>query len=144
MAKQLKQRHQLAHLDLDTLAWAASDPPSRRPLPDSLKELEPFIHQHPAWVIEGCYADLLQHVTPHANRAIFLDLPVALCQANARQRPWEPHKYASPTAQDANLPMLLRWIADYEQRHDEFSRSAHLALYNGFPLTKLIITDNPS
>ncbi|WP_223786896.1 AAA family ATPase [Marinicella meishanensis] len=144
LAKQWQRHHQLAHLDLDTLAWAATDPPSRRPLAESTQAIDDFIRQHPAWVIEGCYADLLQHVSPQANQAIFMKLPMALCQANARQRPWEPHKYASQAEQDANLPMLLQWIADYEQRRDEFSEAAHQALYNDFPLTKQIITKNPT
>jgi len=69
---------------------------------------------------------------------------VTLCQANARQRPWEPHKYASQAKQDANLPMLLQWIADYEQRTDVFSKSAHQALYNDFSKSKQIITQNQS
>jgi hypothetical protein len=53
-------------------------------------------------------------------------------QAHARARPWEPHKYASKEAQDANLDMLLGWIADYPSREGPLGRAAHEALFEGF------------
>jgi hypothetical protein len=54
------------------------------------------------------------------------------CIANARERPWEPHKYASKEAQDANLEMLIGWIRDYVARTDVFSLAAHRALFDSF------------
>ena len=83
-------------------------------------------------MIEGCYADLLALVLARCTRLVFLDPGVDACIANARLRPWEPHKYASKQAQDANLDMLIGWIRDYETRTDEFSRAAHRALFDGF------------
>ncbi len=142
LAKKLQAAQNASHLDLDTLAWQATDPPSRKPLAESAQAIEAFMAKHECWVIEGCYADLLQLVAEQANQAIFMNLPTALCQQNARNRPWEPHKYASKAAQDANLDMLLGWIADYEQRQDEFSYQAHQKLYNQFPKNKQQITSN--
>ena len=82
--------------------------------------------------VEGCYADLLALAVPQATEMIYLDLPTPLCIENARARPWEPHKYPSKAAQDANLNMLIDWIGQYDQRQDCFSRSAHDTLFRRF------------
>lgn len=143
LAKRLSHEHQLAHLDLDTLAWQPCMPPARKPLAESAKAIEAFTSQHKQWVIEGCYSDLLRLVIAEATEIYFMDLPIAHCQANARNRPWEPHKYPSKQAQDDNLTMLLTWIADYEQRQDDFSRAAHQALYQHFTGKKKLLDRNP-
>lgn len=132
----------LAHLDLDVLAWEPGTPPRRKALPASTAAMDEFTRRHDGWVIEGCYADLLAHVIPLANEVIFLDLPVEDCIRNARGRPWEPHKYASKAAQDANLDMLVDWIAAYTERDDTFSRHAHQALFEQFNGDKKKYTDN--
>ena len=132
LATRLAREHGLAHLDLDTLAWAATTPPTRAALADSVAPLEAFVAAHAGWVIEGCYADLLAVAAGRATVLVFLDPGVDACLANCRARPWEPHKYPSHAAQDANLPMLLAWVRAYETRGDEFSRAAHRALFDGF------------
>jgi adenylate kinase family enzyme len=132
----------LSHLDLDSLAWAATTPPQRLALNESVAEIKDFTSSCNGWVIEGCYADLLEQAVPFANEIIFLDVPVSTCIANAKNRPWEPHKYASSQAQDANLAMLVDWIARYEQRQDTFSRQAHMALYESFQGKKSRYTSN--
>lgn len=131
-----------AHLDLDVLAWLPSDPPERRPLNLAYEQIENFMTGNDNWVVEGCYADLLEMVKPFATDAIFLNLPVELCQKNARSRPWEPHKYESKEAQDNNLAMLLDWIAGYMDRKDTLSYSAHKALYDSFQGEKTEILYN--
>lgn len=132
----------VVHLDLDSLAWMDSDPPQRKPLAEAGMELTDFIRGTGGWIIEGCYADLLDIVSAEADGLVWLDLPVALCIDNARHRPWEPHKYESPAAQNANLAMLIEWIGQYESRDDTFSRVAHRALCERFGGAKWIITDN--
>lgn len=132
LASRLARTGGAAHLDLDTLAWRPTTPPERRPLAESLPEIERFIAQHDAWVIEGCYADLLALPLARCTRLVFLNPGVEACVANARSRPWEPHKYATKEAQDANLAMLIGWIRDYERRGDTFSLAAHRALFDGF------------
>lgn len=132
LASALCAGEKLAHLDLDTLAWRPTPPPQRESSEISKKGIEDFIGNSPDWVIEGCYADLLAFAIPHATDVIFLDLPVETCLANARKRPWEPHKYDSKKAQDNNLPMLLDWIKDYYQRNDVCSQSSHRALFDAF------------
>ncbi len=142
LAKLLAEQEGLAHFDLDTIAWKPSMPPERKPLADSGQEITRFIAEHNGWVIEGCYADLLELAATEANEAIFLNLPVQDCISNAKQRPWEPHKYESKQAQDANLAMLLNWIADYEIRNDTFSKSAHQQLFENFSGKKTLYTSN--
>jgi adenylate kinase family enzyme len=121
-----------AHLDLDTLAWEPTLPPRRRDGAASARAIDAFMDAHDAWVIEGCYADLFDGPLSRCTLALFLNPGTEACVDNARLRPWEPHKYASQEAQDANLPMLVGWIRDYETRRDEFSLAAHRAIFDGF------------
>jgi len=136
LAARLAREHRLAHLDLDTLAWrpAASpdDPPQRAPLASSIAKLERFTHANERWVIEGCYADLLAPAAAHSTLLVFLNPGVEVCIAHCRARPWEPHKYPSKQAQDANLQMLIGWVRAYETRQDEFSLASHRALFDDF------------
>ncbi|MCA9546079.1 MAG: shikimate kinase [Myxococcales bacterium] len=144
LAQALATRHGLAHLDLDPLAWLPANPgqpPERRPLPDALAEIHAFTARERRWVIEGCYADLLGPLLPQADAVRFLNPPVATCQAHCRARPWEPHKYPSPQAQQANLPMLLAWVADYPTRQGPLSLAAHRALFDAFQGDKRELTD---
>ncbi len=142
LAKALQDTDGLAHLDLDTLAWLPTSEPERRPLSESKADIDAFREAHEDWVIEGCYADLIELAVPHATELFFMDLSVEDCKANARRRPWEPHKYATRESQDANLPMLLDWIAQYEEREGPFSRAAHLSLFEGFTGKKTRFTHN--
>ena len=142
LAKTLCSKSQLAHLDLDTLAWMPSSPPTRKPLEDSRIEIARFIGTHQGWVIEGCYSDLLELAIPASNQVIFLNLPVETCIENAKNRLWEPHKYPSKQAQDANLAMLLEWIAQYPSREDTFSKAAHDQLYATYAGAKRMLTCN--
>lgn len=142
LAKALCEREALAHLDLDTLAWLPTMPPSRKPLMDSQKQISKFIESNHGWVIEGCYSDLLEVVIPESNEIIFMNLPVDTCIANAKNRPWEPHKYVSKHAQDVNLSRLLDWIALYPKRTDTFSMVAHNELYEKYQGKKSMYTSN--
>lgn len=141
LAKSL-QKEGLAHLDLDTVAWLPEHPPVRSAIQDSKHKLDEFFSRNNTWVIEGCYADLLLLASPFANEVIFMNLDVDLCIQNAKKRPWEPHKYPSKQAQDDNLRMLIEWIAQYPDRTDTFSHSAHKALYSSFKGKKKMLTHN--
>lgn len=132
----------MVHLDLDSLAWLPSQPPQRMPLLESKVLIDEFTANNESWVIEGCYTDLLETLVEKATEAIFLNLPIRECAQNAMNRPWEPHKYDSKAAQDANLAMLLDWIAQYEHRDDVFSLAAHTKLYESFSGTKRCILSN--
>lgn len=142
LATALAHEHGLAHLDLDQLAWLPTDPPQRAPLESSGAHLREFTKAHDAWVIEGCYTDLLILLERQATEVVFLNLSLEDCIQNARDRPWEPHKYDSREAQDRNLEMLISWIGDYRERADSFSFSSHLAFFEGFAGTKVMYRDN--
>lgn len=133
LARQESARLGCAHLDLDTLAWDPRHPaPTRLPIAESKARIDAFLAHNSEWVIEGCYADLIELALPSASRVVFLNPGVEVCAANCRKRPWEPHKYASPEAQDANLEMLLAWVAEYPNRQDALSLGAHRRLFDGF------------
>lgn len=149
LAKNLTSTLQLAHLDLDSLAWlppsaskSAPTSPQRQSIAVSVTEIDAFISQHQNWVIEGCYSDLLTHTLVECSEIVFMNLPITLCIENARNRPWEPHKYESKAAQDANLTMLIDWIAQYDQRTDTFSKSTHQKLFDEFTGTKTQVKNN--
>ncbi|XQW84837.1 shikimate kinase [Thalassotalea piscium] len=132
LAKKLAVEQSLAHLDLDTIAWENTLPPQRMAIEKSASLISDFTSEHKDWVIEGCYTDLLQLLSQQATDIIFLNLSITDCICNAKNRPWEPHKYPTKTAQDENLAMLVDWIAQYEMRTDTFSKSAHQAFYDNF------------
>lgn len=142
LAKRLCQTEALAHLDLDTLAWQATMPPQRQPIVQSQAAINHFTDSHENWVIEGCFSDLLELLLDKATAIVFMDLPIEQCINNAKSRPWEPHKYASPADQDANLDMLIQWIRQYENRQDCFSRQAHRMLYHRFSGIKQLKDSN--
>ncbi len=142
LAKELRDAEGLAHLDLDSLAWQDSSPPQRAALEESHIAIQEFVENNAAWVIEGCYTDLLELLEKEANELIFLNLPIELCIRNARERPWEPHKYPSLEAQDENLEMLLEFIAGYDERDDVFSLEAHSSFYNKFAGKKTMFFSN--
>jgi len=104
--------------------------------------MDSFLLANDGWVIEGCYADLLELVIKQADEVIFLNLPVSACIENAKTRPWEPHKYDSKEAQDENLEMLINWISQYPVRSDTFSKTAHEKLFNGFQGKKKMYVSN--
>ncbi|MCO1336493.1 AAA family ATPase [Microbulbifer sp. OS29] len=142
LSKELSESEGLRHFDLDTVAWKPVSPPERKPVDKSRKEINKFLGINEGWVIEGCYSDLLEIVLPVSSEIVFLNLPVETCISNAKNRPWEPHKYASKEAQDKNLNMLIDWISEYPVRDDTFSKSSHEALYYHFIGKKIMYTDN--
>jgi adenylate kinase family enzyme len=132
LAASLSRDHAIAHLDLDTLAWLPTTPPVRRDLADSGRGIRAFTAGHDAWVIEGCYADLLALLLDEATELIFLNPGVDVCERHCRARPWEPHKYASAESQDRNLAMLLDWVRSYPTRDDACSLVAHRRLFDAY------------
>lgn len=130
LAGGLSGLHRADHLDLDVIAWEADRPGVRASLEESKRALTRFIRGKDSWVIEGCYADLLREAAAHCTEMIFLNPGVEACVENCRARPWEPHKYPSREAQDANLRMLIEWVREYETRDDEFSLREHRKLFD--------------
>ncbi len=82
LAKKYVDNFLLAHLDLDSLAWQKTNPPQRRKLHDSIKDIKEFITKNESWVIEGCYADLLSAITEQSTNLIFINPGTETCIAN--------------------------------------------------------------
>jgi adenylate kinase family enzyme len=143
LARTLAAGDGLAHLDLDSLAWLATTPPTRRPLDESVAAIGRFTAIHDAWVIEGCYADLAAAVGDQATELVFLNPGVEACVRHCRARPWEPHKYESREAQDRNIELLLAWVRAYADRDDACSLSAHRRLFDAFSGAKREVVTPP-
>jgi adenylate kinase family enzyme len=142
LAKKICGSENLSHLDLDTLAWKPKIPPERKSINESESDITRFINLNKGWVIEGCYSDLLKVALPFSSEIVFMNVPVELCIENARNRPWEPHKYESKEAQDNNLEMLVSWISQYSKREDTFSEAEHKRLYEQYSGKKSMVTSN--
>lgn len=132
-------------LDLDTIAWLAdTEPPAMRPLEELRPLLRRLIEGTTGWVAEGCYGDMARTLLEYAEPSkpawlIWLDPGVGTCQARSRHREWEPQKFASVQAQAEALPGLLDWIAAYDSRNDDLSRTAHACLFERYAGPKLHI-----
>lgn len=142
LAKKISTTSNVEHLDLDSIAWQPTLPPTRTPVKKSKIQIDEFLNSNEHWVIEGCYSDLLELVISDAEKVIFLNLSIELCTNNAKNRSWESHKYESKEAQDANLDMLINWISHYEIRDDTFSKNAHLKLFSQFSGQKEMRIEN--
>lgn len=134
MARAIAEEQGIEHMDLDGVAWET--PGVRMPLVRSAESIAAFTHANDRWVIEGCYADLLELVISLATEVRFLNPGTEACVVNCRSRPWEPHKYESPEAQEKMLEFLLGWVRDYDVRDDEYSLASHRALFDRFTGTK--------
>jgi dihydrofolate reductase/adenylate kinase family enzyme len=130
LARTLIARQPAARLSLDEVAFLGGA--ERRPLQDSVEAVKRWISEQDSWIIEGCYADILEPVLACADELIFLNPGIEACLAHCRSRPWEPEKFSSRQEQDANLDNLLQWVGSYETRADEYGLSRHRALYESF------------
>ena len=130
LAKAMSERHALPHLDLDTIVWEPGQVAVARAPEAVHADLNAFIATHPAWVIEGCYSELIEAAAPACEQLIFLNPGQQACLANNRRRPWEPHKYVSAEAQDAMFDNLQAWVAGYYTRDDAWSLAAHRRVFD--------------
>lgn len=132
LAQKLAADGAAAVLDLDTVFWQPGVP-VERPSAERVADVQRFCGAHASWVIEGCYADLIEASLAWQPELIFLDHGLEVCTANCRRRPLEPHKYRSKAEQDAKLEFLLKWVADYYDRDGLMSHAAHQALFDRYP-----------
>lgn len=141
LASRLADRDGVAHLDLDAIVWEPGQVAVQRPVESVHTDLDSFLATHAAWVIEGCYAELVERSLPHCTRLVFLNPGVEACLRNNERRPWEPHKYESAEEQDRMLPFLRTWVAEYATRNDGWSYQAHRRVFDGFAGDKIEIVD---
>lgn len=130
-------------LDLDTIAWEPGQPAVVRPSALAQADVRKFCAAHERWVLEGCYGDLVEAALQFSPMLVFLNPGVESCKAHCRNRPWEPHKYASKQEQDANLGFLLSWVAEYYTRDGPMSLATHRAVFERYPGRKVELQQVP-
>jgi adenylate kinase family enzyme len=130
LSKKLIAKHPAARLSLDEVAFRGGT--ERRPLQDSIEDVKRWLEGKESWIIEGCYADIVEPLLGLCDELIFLNPGVDTCVAHCLSRAWEPEKYASRQEQDENLNNLLQWVRAYESRNDEYGMSRHREVYNSF------------
>lgn len=143
LAHWLARSAHLDVLDLDSVAWEPDQPAVARSSDLAEADVATFCTTHARWVLEGCYANLLEAALPFQPFLIFLNPGLERCSAHCRSRPWEPHKYPSQQAQDANLPFLLSWVAEYYTRDGPLSLAAHKAVFDHYPGRKVELQRAP-
>lgn len=139
LSRKLIARHPADRLSLDEVAFRGGT--ERRPLRDSIEDVERWIAGKESWIIEGCYADIIEPVLERCDELIFLNPGVEACVAHCLARPWEPEKFGSRQEQDENLENLLEWVRSYESRTDEYGLSRHRELYDSFQGRKRELND---
>ena len=132
LARRLAAPAQTPMLDLDTIVWEPGKIAVARPLPAVHADLDRFCAEHATWIVEGCYGGLAERLLPLGPELIFMNPGEEACLRNCRSRPWEPHKYASPEAQDRMLEPLLAWVSDYYRRDGDASLARHRAIFDGY------------
>jgi adenylate kinase family enzyme len=132
LAAWLAHRTHADLLDLDNVAWAPNSIAVARPATEAENDVRAFCAARTSWVVEGCYANLVQISLQFAPRLVFLNPGEQQCLENCRARPYEAHKYASKEEQDQRLDFLLSWVSQYYTRSGEMSLSAHTTCFNGY------------
>jgi hypothetical protein len=119
------------------VAWEPGKVAVARAPEAAAADVTAFCSTHDRWVVEGCYAALVGHTIAYSPLLLFIDPGMDACLAHCRNRPWEPHKYASKAEQDAKLEFLLTWVRGYYTRDDDLSLSAHRTLFENYHGLKL-------
>jgi adenylate kinase family enzyme len=88
LSKKLIAKHPTARLSLDEVAF--QDGTERHPLQDSIEDVKRWIADNESWIIEGCYAEIIEPLLESCDELIFLNPGVDVCIAHCRSRPWEP------------------------------------------------------
>ena len=143
-ARALASRHVLPHLDLDSIVWEPNRVAVQRPHADILASLQEFLVARDAWVIEGCYGELVEVAAAQSTELVFLNPGLTVCLANNLERPWEPQKYASLDQQNAMLANLQTWVADYYSRGGPWSYEAHRRIFDAHTGAKIEYTSRPT
>src|SRR5690554_1070200 len=130
-------------LDLDGIAWEPGGTARPRDPAAAAADVQSLCSSSEQWIVEGCYASLVQVALAYEPQLLFLDPGFEQCQRNCKARPWEPHKYRSKAEQDEKLAFLLSWVADYYHRGGEMSLRAHQALFESYAGSKQHLRELP-
>lgn len=130
LARWLATRSHAALLDLDTVAWERGQTAVPRSPAAAKADVRAFCFGHENWVVEGCYASLVNVALESSPLLLFLNPGEEQCLTNCRSRPWESHKYASKDEQDERLAFLLSWVREYYTRDGDMSLLEHRACFD--------------
>lgn len=143
LAGLLIESQQASVLDLDTVAWERDKIAVARPTELARADVRTFCSSHESWIVEGCYAGLIEVALDFNAHLLVLDPGQEQCVSNCLSRPWEPHKYPSKEEQDEKLPFLLKWIEEYYSRDGDMSLTAHKKLYEDYSGPKQWLSELP-
>ena len=101
----------------------------QRPTESVEDSLRSFIDSHAAWVIEGCYGELVRAASAHCTLLVFLNPGMDACLANNLKRPWEP-QVSSLELRNTMLSQLQEWVACYYQREDAWSYRVYREIFD--------------
>lgn len=132
LAAGLASHHSVPCLDLDTIAWVPGQVAVPRDPAEAERDVQAFCAGNESFIVEGCYENLVRAMLSFRPTLIYLDVDLATCERNCRARPFEPHKYANPSEQDAKLEFLLGWVRDYYDREGAMSRREHIKLFDAY------------
>jgi len=132
LARHLSCDQKATVLDLDTVAWEPNQIAVPRPIDLAREEVRDFCRSHERWIIEGCYAGLIEASLEFGPLLLVLDPGLEKCLTNCRSRPWEPHKYSSKKEQDEGLLYLLDWVEQYYSRDGDMSLAAHRSVFEHY------------
>ncbi len=102
LAKKLIEREHAAILTLDEVAFHTGSI-DRKPLQDSVSEVQAFISRNESWIIEGCYADIIMPLLETCEELYFINPGIKTSIENCKKRPWEPDKFESKEEQDLSF-----------------------------------------
>src|SRR5689334_7102723 len=81
-ARRLASEQGVPHLDLDTIVWEPGKIAVQRQAAAIHQSLNDFVTKNTAWVIEGCYGELVEAASPYCTELVFLNPGLAACLAN--------------------------------------------------------------
>jgi len=136
-ARALAAREGLPYLDLDSIVRETGKIAVQRSSESVAASLQSFIDSHAAWIIEGCYGELVRAAASYCTLLVFLNPGKDACLANNLRRPWEPRKYASLELQNSMLARVQEWVANYYQREDAWSYRVHREIFDAFAGSKM-------
>ena len=87
LTQRLLERTPAAVLSVDEIAFD-NKTAVRRPLADSVSSVRDFMSANDSWIIEGCYADILEPILTECDQLIFLNPGIETCIAHCHSRPW--------------------------------------------------------
>ncbi|MBN8554343.1 MAG: shikimate kinase [Deltaproteobacteria bacterium] len=141
LAKKIREQTGARILDLDNITWERGRLQKRRPIEDSIQDMQKFIEEDPEnFIIEGCYGELIESSLKYSPMLIFLDPGVSQCLENCRNRKWESHKYSSKEEQDKFLQFLLTWVPEYYRREGPMSHLFHQKIFDEYIGEKMILS----